>query len=723
MHLVEYLDEYPLGHDWTAVTLGIAGGDLGTFRPLTDIRKEERFGDVLESIVRSMDGLNPEFEIERITTGAFLTRLLGDRQSTIRDRLTRLNVDARLLPLVLLDDQRLAAHQLASVLVGRVHGDLNEGNIVLPTKPRLEPDRFILLDADHYATDGIVAYDAMHLLVAIAVNSIVDARLGAAGRDDIIQIIVNPDALPTTSSPLVTEFQRISQAVHRGCDARPLIRGYGHYWRHQKLLALVAIGLIHTSRDLPGDDPDAARQWCLALATEAAKVYLATIGQHHWYVPTTQSVTGPAPAAEQVRRKRALRQEAFDAVVSNQMQGVLRTRLARVRRAGKSGLQSMSRLTRAAIIMVIVALVGTIAVYAFQNRSPGIDTLDLVYVMRPFNQPYQVTIKQADGKTHRIQAKGPVKLAERIPSGWVIGTATTDVRTGSQGEEPTRIVMLSNDGTERELITTTLGGQPVINRAATRILIHNAEKGTYDVYDLPGGSHLGEARSDEYFGAGFAGNAVIMARHGAQPTWYDVWVPEAGPFDLVAQSEKFNGFVGSLPGGRALFTQDDCLLDVKPLESMRILRRMCKLGDLNPATTSFRLSSDGRWLIGAIRPLTQGGQNHLIVARVEDLLKNATVAGELPLTQGFTETIFLGPGLVLFKTENDFTACVLDKRVCERQELPMLDGQSPFIVRGSTTTFDPDDGIPSIRSSQSSAPRQPSTPVPSAGGGGGHAVG
>jgi hypothetical protein len=290
-HLVELLDVYPLGDDWTAVTLSIAGGDLGTFRPLSEIRTAAGFADALERIVESLHGLNPEFKIAEYTTGAFLTRLLGDRQSTIRDRVTRLGVGPHNLPLALLDDDRLARHQLESVLVGRVHGDLNGGNIAVPARPRIDPDRFVLLDPDHYSKDGPLAYDMMHLLVAIAINVMLDARIGTAGRDDLIRIIVDPDARPTTSSAAVIEFQHISQAVHRGCDARALSRGYGHDWRVQKLLALVAIGLIHVARDLPGDDPDTDWRWCLNLATEAAKAYLAAIGQDNWYVPATQSPT------------------------------------------------------------------------------------------------------------------------------------------------------------------------------------------------------------------------------------------------------------------------------------------------------------------------------------------------------------------------------------------------------------------------------------------------
>src|SRR5262249_53730781 len=54
---------------------------------------------------------------------------------------------------------------------------------------------------------------------------------------------------------------------------------------------LVAIGLIHVNRDLPGNDSETDWRWCLNLAREAAKAYLAAIRQDNRYVPATQSTT------------------------------------------------------------------------------------------------------------------------------------------------------------------------------------------------------------------------------------------------------------------------------------------------------------------------------------------------------------------------------------------------------------------------------------------------
>ncbi|GAA1778489.1 tetratricopeptide repeat protein [Luedemannella helvata] len=155
-----------------------------------------------------------------------------------------------------------------NLLVGKAHGDLSGRNILVPSKPVVQADKFELIDYDHYAEDAPLARDPMHLLVALALDDFEHVR---SEGEDLIKVIINPHQ--AGMSGYARQFQEISRAVHEACAASFPARDLDDLWTPQCLLTLVGVALLRIGRTITAPDPDLARRWCYNLATAATERY------------------------------------------------------------------------------------------------------------------------------------------------------------------------------------------------------------------------------------------------------------------------------------------------------------------------------------------------------------------------------------------------------------------------------------------------------------------
>ncbi|MFE9579526.1 DUF6777 domain-containing protein [Nocardia sp. NPDC006044] len=306
-HLVEMAHDAVRLGEWWLILQQVAGGDLLTFRPLTELMdKDADFPQYCETVVGSILRDWNEGRAERpesLTVKTFLERIMGSRiapQGPIYTRAQELGVTeedrwmqssyatrARPNPLLLLTDEQLGATAVEFVLVGNAHGDLNGRNIAVPVRPVRAAD-YLLIDTDRFDTQEPLLRDPMHLLVALAIDLLSERDLPIAARCELVEVIVDPQVSVKYSA--AREFGRISAAIHSASREYAAAAGLGDLWSTQNLLALIAAALMHVGRDLPTRDPDADRRWCLELAATATEKYLDAIRAVDPYRPKRNQV-------------------------------------------------------------------------------------------------------------------------------------------------------------------------------------------------------------------------------------------------------------------------------------------------------------------------------------------------------------------------------------------------------------------------------------------------
>ncbi|MEU9740164.1 hypothetical protein AB0E12_13350 [Micromonospora chersina] len=264
----------------------IAGGDLTTNRALAEDIDSDEFAETCAGITRSIVAdWNPDFpnRPEPKTAGAYLRELLGDRLevgSELIESAARVGIDPgtewiasrrgrRPLPnpLRLALDDSLAGPRQAVIVLGRAHGDLNVHNILLPA----DPAAYRLVDLGEFDTVAPLARDPMHLLLSIAAKWIATVDSSLVGHDLAQAIVPTQHYQPPKK---VGRFAKVSREMHGALKRWADSSGNGDLWAEQSLLSLIAAALRFAGRDIPGTDPEAARQWFFYLAAVATSEFL-----------------------------------------------------------------------------------------------------------------------------------------------------------------------------------------------------------------------------------------------------------------------------------------------------------------------------------------------------------------------------------------------------------------------------------------------------------------
>jgi tetratricopeptide (TPR) repeat protein len=293
-------DPIPLGK-WQAVFFRIAGDDIEEYRPLSEYRRDPSLPECLRLIVTSMirDWNERTSSPEKPTAGNLLRPIIAHRIADAEDwaRHKGLAVDAT-SPFALVSGAD-ADLTVQGPLIGKAHGDLSARNIFVRRGKKLKASSYVLIDYDHFGEERLLAFDPMHLVVALALDdfNLYDAEI----RADWIRVMVDPDEpdFHVGAGPM----RKICREVHAGAFAAFPGHGLPNLWRQQLLLGLVGAGLLHIGRKLHTKSPDEARQWCYDLTAAAAQALRRKLTAA---TPEHKEEASSIPSASRRRRHRRM---------------------------------------------------------------------------------------------------------------------------------------------------------------------------------------------------------------------------------------------------------------------------------------------------------------------------------------------------------------------------------------------------------------------------------
>jgi tetratricopeptide (TPR) repeat protein len=322
----------PVG-EWAAIFLSIAGDDQDEFQPLSRYRREPSLpaclGEITASVIRDW---NPH----RTSRGQ---RTAGEvLQPIVRRHIGAAETWARRKGLPVADDSPFAlvsgvdaGRPVPGVMLGKAHGDLSARNIFVQRGKKLRRDSYVLIDYDHFSDEALLAFDPMHLVVALALDDF-DRVAEEQIRADWIRAIVDPNV--SDVEPEARRIRKIARQVRSGVLGAFPERGLRNLWRQQLLLGLVGAGLIHVGRKLRAKSAEDARRWCYELATaaaEAARRELPAAGSEQARPPPVASrrdnrrrlsTTIINRQSEQAALRHRLTEGPFGAVVINGLAGI-----------------------------------------------------------------------------------------------------------------------------------------------------------------------------------------------------------------------------------------------------------------------------------------------------------------------------------------------------------------------------------------------------------------
>jgi tetratricopeptide (TPR) repeat protein len=164
-------------------------------------------------------------------------------------------------------------------LIGHTHGDLHQGNVLVPLRGRLSrPDgraALRLIDFSHYASDAPLSRDVVALVLSLCGDHLSSLEYGTRrgeAAEDLIELVLDPWR-EEPSGLLPQSLDASVRAVHRTChDILP--PSHREYWHRQYLLSVLAGALIHLSYVKHGEW---GRWWFYRLAARAAHAALRAL--------------------------------------------------------------------------------------------------------------------------------------------------------------------------------------------------------------------------------------------------------------------------------------------------------------------------------------------------------------------------------------------------------------------------------------------------------------
>jgi hypothetical protein len=199
-------------------------------------------------------------------TTAKLAQIRGIPQS----RWIRIGSEILPNPLDLPFRQSILHDPRLQVLVGRTHGDLHVGNVLVPmVDDRPEPGLFRLVDLSTYDAHQSLGTDLVRLLTSVIALKF--DELSAAERRELALATVNPDQVrPEQTKPLVD----MVRAMYESAEGSMRPSGGGDVWRQQYLL-----DLMRQSLDISTDEhsPSERRWWFFQVAGHAARRLLGML--------------------------------------------------------------------------------------------------------------------------------------------------------------------------------------------------------------------------------------------------------------------------------------------------------------------------------------------------------------------------------------------------------------------------------------------------------------
>nr|WP_128137234.1 hypothetical protein [Micromonospora provocatoris] len=172
-------------------------------------------------------------------------------------------------PWRLFADKPPAMHGQIHYVVGRSHGDLHGGNILLPTRNGvLRPAKFRLIDLATYNRRAPLSRDLAALLVSLSWQQV--GASSARIREALLTYLERDHGDPDLRGIVPSEVRKIIDALRDPTLQFLLDKGWDEcHWHRQLKVSLLAQAMLHSAYDSGTAD---ARRWCARLASRLARL-------------------------------------------------------------------------------------------------------------------------------------------------------------------------------------------------------------------------------------------------------------------------------------------------------------------------------------------------------------------------------------------------------------------------------------------------------------------
>jgi hypothetical protein len=323
-HLVATTDTHRLPNGWDLHLQDVAHVDTASLAPLVTLIDHPNLAEQAAAIITSMvNDWQPADDPRpvRRTVASYLSEHLraevsGDGGLTAFAHLTGLDLrppgeevtipgrPGRLPnPLMLLSDDGPGALEL-TIHVGNGHGDLNLANVLVPVRPEVRPEQYLLIDLGLFSPTLPIGQDAVKLLLSMAEPWFAGLVPGSAIRSSLAELLVHPSQ--GSGGAPVRGYRRVAEAVVAANASWATRRGLVADVERQYPLILLAEALRMAAKArLPMTD----RWWFFEVAALAARALIEFDdgGQHPptQTEPSTKRITedAPPPAAPNGERR------------------------------------------------------------------------------------------------------------------------------------------------------------------------------------------------------------------------------------------------------------------------------------------------------------------------------------------------------------------------------------------------------------------------------------
>jgi hypothetical protein len=186
------------------------------------------------------------------------------------------------------------------VFRGNGHGDLHDGNILVPTELRVDPAGYKLVDLGRFSAETPVSRDPMKLLLSLSAAWLKSIAPDSPIRGNLAEMVVAPWLRRCMPMPGTKGYLEVAVAIHRAARSWADTRSFGHDWDRQNWLVLAASALRYAARpDLARDD----RWWFFGVAALATweMLSLDSPGTERAALPRPEHE--PAPPAPEVKAR------------------------------------------------------------------------------------------------------------------------------------------------------------------------------------------------------------------------------------------------------------------------------------------------------------------------------------------------------------------------------------------------------------------------------------
>jgi len=290
-HMVKPRGDFFQLHEWTAVFLEIAGGDLSSYKRVAEFADKQELADICAVVITSLLGEWNAGSVRRnndIGVGGFLEKVIGADRLTSTSKLatfaseaqirwderwiTREDQPDRLLnPLILTDS---TADMKVNAIIGYGHGDLSVHNVLVPTLPEFNADGFLLIDYGTFSYEYPLARDPMYLLVSLATQWLKDIRLPSSRSRALAREVAR--AGPPTPDLGLADYRKVINTIFETGRKWAASQALGRHWLPQSFLALVGSALTFIGRDIPDLESAAVNDWLFDLAAVVVKEHLVS---------------------------------------------------------------------------------------------------------------------------------------------------------------------------------------------------------------------------------------------------------------------------------------------------------------------------------------------------------------------------------------------------------------------------------------------------------------